>query len=85
MKNTTRALTRAVTICKSQHGLARAINKRLIHKSINRVKQQNIYNWLQGARIPAEYCIPIEEATESAVKAIQLRPDVFKLDYTVTK
>jgi DNA-binding transcriptional regulator YdaS (Cro superfamily) len=85
MKNTIKALTRAKDYCKSQHGLARAINRHLNHKSVKPVRQQHVYNWLKGARLPSQYCIPIERATNGEVKAIHLRPDTFLLGYEVTK
>ena len=86
MKNTIKALIRAKEICKSQHGLARAINNRLIHQSVKPVKQQNVWSWInETGSVPPEYCIPIEEATGGVVKAIHLRPDVFKLGYAVEK
>lgn len=85
MKNTLKALNKAKDICKGQHGLARAINLRL-HSKVKRVKQQNVWSWLnESGVVPAEYCIPIEEATRGEVKAIHLRPDIFKLGYEVTK
>ena len=37
-----------------------------------------ISQWSSGARrVPAERCLPIEEATNGAVTRYELRPDVF--------
>ncbi|WP_019558508.1 helix-turn-helix domain-containing protein [Thioalkalivibrio sp. ALE12] len=42
------------------------------------VKQQHVWNWIhRDSRVPAERCMAIERATEGAVTARQLRPDVF--------
>lgn len=85
MTNSKTALIKATEICKGQHGLARAINHR-INKCVKPVLQQNVWSWInESGLVPAQYCIPIEEATDGAIKAIQLRPDVFKLDYVVTE
>ncbi len=63
------ALQRAVLLLGSQTKLAMAIG----------VRQQNIWAWLnRNKRVPAEFCKPIEEATDGEVKASELRPDVFK-------
>lgn len=62
------ALHKAVSILGSQSALARAI----------RVKQQNIWSWLHVARkVPAEYCLAIEKATQGKVRREELRPDIF--------
>lgn len=86
MKNTQKALIRAVDICKGQSALARGINENLIHHSVKSVTQQRVWSWINKSEVvPAEYCIPIERATNGIVKAIFLRPDVFGLGYVVTK
>ena len=62
------ALHKAVILLGSQSALARAI----------RVKQQNIWSWLHIARkVPAEYCLAIEKATQGKVRREELRPDIF--------
>ncbi len=44
------------------------------------VTQQRIRNWLaRGDRVPAEYCVAIEQATEAAVTRRDLRPDDWHL------
>lgn len=63
------ALQKAVDLVGGQQALAKAIS----------VKQQNVWNWLNRNKneVPAEYCRPIETATGGAVKASDLRPDIY--------
>ena len=77
MKNTMKALARAIEICGGQHALARAVNKR-ISAPTNPIKQQNVWHWLNKSYfVPSEYCVAIEGATGDEVTREQLRPDVF--------
>jgi DNA-binding transcriptional regulator YdaS (Cro superfamily) len=40
--------------------------------------QQNIWYWLhRTGRVPAEYVIPIEHATDGKVTRHELRPDIY--------
>ena len=63
------ALQRAVDIAGSQAKLADLIG----------AKQQYIWHWLHKAKlgVPAEYVIPIEQATEGKVPRHELRPDIY--------
>lgn len=63
------SLERAVQIAGGQTALARAIGTR----------QANIWNWLNrsGAKVPGEFCIPIEAATQGLVSRTDLRPDLY--------
>lgn len=52
----------------SQSALARALG----------VKQAHVWNWLnRDKRLPAEYCLKIEQATGGQVTRHDLRPDIF--------
>ena len=68
-RNSKTALMNAISICQSQSCLARKIG----------VGQPYIWNWLNrsNGRVPAEYCLAIEEATLGQVTRYDLRPDVF--------
>lgn len=57
---------RAVDIAGGQTQLARLIG----------VKQGHVWKWLRMKRIPAERAIQIEVATNGAVTARELRPDL---------
>ncbi len=61
------ALRLAVSICKSQHNLAKRIGK----------KQGHIWAWLNKSKIPSEMCAAVEKATDGKVTKKELRPDVF--------
>ncbi|ADE14123.1 hypothetical protein Nhal_0950 [Nitrosococcus halophilus Nc 4] len=64
------SLQRAVEIVGGQVELAKRLG----------VTQQRIWNWLyrdKCQRIPAEYVLPIECATNGRVTRYELRPDIF--------
>jgi len=62
-------LARAIAIVGGQQALGDAIG----------CSQQRVWWWLHRSRqVPAEYCYPIERATNGAVTASELRPDVFR-------
>lgn len=63
------ALRKAVAHFKTQTGLARAISKP--QSSINEVLKSH------RKKIPAEWCIEIERATNGKVTRSQLRPDLY--------
>lgn len=65
------ALLRACEIAGGQTALARVIG--------GKVRQGHIWYWLNtdGAALPAEYCITVENATRGEVSRYDLRPDVF--------
>ena len=64
-------LQRAISHLGSQSALARAIG----------VKQQNVWGWLNGSqRVPAEYAIPIEKATNGHVSRHEIRPDIYPIE-----
>lgn len=70
MSTELKALKRSVEIVGGQTALARKIG--------GDVKQSHVWNWLnRDKRAPAEYIFKIERATNGAVRARQLRPDVF--------
>uniref|UniRef100_UPI001F2FCB8D YdaS family helix-turn-helix protein n=1 Tax=Xenorhabdus sp. Sc-CR9 TaxID=2584468 RepID=UPI001F2FCB8D len=60
---------RAIEITGSQASLARACG----------VTQPAVYRWLNGSRIKADYVMAIVEATNGAVQAHELRPDLPKV------
>ena len=70
----TSPLKKAIEIVGSQSALARACG----------VKQAHVWNWLNKGRrkVPAEYAVAIERATNKRVTRYQLRPDVFGDDDT---
>lgn len=61
------AIETAISIANSQSELARRIGTR----------QGTLWKWIRKNRVPAEYCVAIERATEGQVTRYQLRPDVF--------
>lgn len=62
------ALQRAVEIVGGQSAMARAIG----------TSQANIWHWLNKAKkVPAEWVMRIEAATNGAVRRHDLRPDIF--------
>tara|TARA_Y100000746_G_scaffold4264_1_gene3890 strand:- start:18 stop:269 length:252 start_codon:yes stop_codon:yes gene_type:complete len=67
--NTTQKhLRRAIDLVGGQSALARAINS----------KQQNVWFWLnKSGRVPAEFVLPIEQATQGQITRSQLRPDIY--------
>jgi len=61
-------LQKAILHLGSQSALARAIG----------TKQQNVWGWLNGSkRVPAEFVIPIEKATDGRVTRHEIRPDIY--------
>lgn len=61
-------LSKAIELCGSQTELARRIG--------GRVRTGHLYHWLR-AKVPAEHCAAIEQATDGKVTRYDLRPDVF--------
>jgi DNA-binding transcriptional regulator YdaS (Cro superfamily) len=63
-------LRKAVEILGGQTALGAAIG----------TKQQNIWKWLNEPhlKVPAEFCLPIEDATEGKVTRSDLRPDLWR-------
>lgn len=62
------ALERSIDIAGGQSALARALQ----------IKQQTVWYWLNRAkRVPAEFVLPIEAATEGRVTRHELRPDLY--------
>lgn len=73
-----RHLVKAVKLAGGQAPLARKLSERL-----NRpFKQAHVWNWLHrdGAPLPAEVVIPIEEITDGQVTRHQLRPDIYPIE-----
>lgn len=64
------ALERAIQQVGGQSALARAIG----------VKQGHVWQWLNKTRVPAEYVLRIESATEGRVSRHELRPDIYPID-----
>jgi len=61
-------LERAIKILGDQSKLARKIG----------VKPQHVWHWQNKAkRIPAEYVLSIEKATDGQVTRSELRPDIY--------
>lgn len=65
------AIEKAVEAAGGQSALARAIG--------GNVKQAHVWYWLNtaDAKVPAEHCAAIEQATGGKVTKHDLRPDVF--------
>lgn len=65
------ALKHAIVLLGSQGEVARAVG----------VKQPSVsFIVTKGERVPAEWCIPLEKATEGAVTRHDLRPDLYPID-----
>ena len=66
------ALQRAINILGSQQRAAEVVG----------VKQPSI-SWTvrHGAKVPAEWCIPLEQATAARVTRHDLRPDLYPINY----
>lgn len=65
------ALRRAVEILRSQAKAAEAVG----------VRQQTVSELLRiGKKVPAEWCIPLEKATEGEITRHMLRPDLYPID-----
>jgi DNA-binding transcriptional regulator YdaS (Cro superfamily) len=66
----TEALRRACEVTGGQLPLAKRIG----------VTQSMVWYWLERSKkgVPAEYAAAIERATDGAVKAHELRPDIFE-------
>lgn len=64
------ALRRAINILGSQQRAAEIVG----------VKQPSI-SWMarHGAKVPAEWCIPLEKATAARVTRHDLRPDLYPI------
>ena len=74
MKVKSRILKQAVDAAGGQSAFARLVSEHLP----NPITQAYVWNWLyRDDVIAAEYCNPIEKATGGAVKASQLRPDLW--------
>lgn len=70
MSTELKALRRAVEIAGGQTALAKKIG--------GGVKQAHVWNWLhRDKRVPAEFTIKIERATNGEVRARELRPDMY--------
>lgn len=64
-------LKRAIAILGGQSALARAVN----------VKQANVWHWLhKSKRVPGEFVLGIEAATNGQVTRYELRPDLYPLE-----
>lgn len=65
-------LQRAVKLLGGQSSAARALG----------ISQQRVWVWLNRSpqRVPAEFCTAIEKCTQGAIRARELRPDVFNFD-----
>ena len=62
------ALNRAIELLGGQSALARACG----------VKQGHVWHWLSKSRkVPGDYVLTIEAATNGAVSRYELRPDIF--------
>lgn len=62
------ALNRAIEVLGGQSALARACG----------VKQGHVWHWLNKSRkVPGDYVLTIEAATNGAVTRYELRPDIF--------
>lgn len=62
------ALLKAIEVMGGVTKLARAIG----------TGQNTVSNWLlEGRKVPAERCLPIERATGGLVTKEELRPDIF--------
>ena len=69
------ALKRAVDLAGGPSALADGLRA---YKALSKISQSNIWNWLhRDKRLPAEACRPIEAVMNGAVKAWELRPDLF--------
>jgi DNA-binding transcriptional regulator YdaS (Cro superfamily) len=62
------ALRRAIEILGSQAAVATAIGKS--QQSVSEIARR-------GKRVPAEWCLPIEEATNGRISRHDLRPDLY--------
>jgi DNA-binding transcriptional regulator YdaS (Cro superfamily) len=65
------ALRKAVALLGSQTRLGRAIG--VTPQAVSEVLRR-------GRRVPAEWCLKIQKATDSAVSASELRPDLYPRD-----
>jgi len=47
------------------------------------VKQPSVHKMLtEGKKVPGEWCLPIERATEGKITRYQLRPDLYPIEET---
>ena len=64
-------LEKAIALLGGQSALGRALG----------IKQQLVWNWLNRTRkVPAEYAIPIEKATDGRISRHQIRPDLYPIE-----
>ncbi len=64
-------LQKAISHLGGQSALGRALG----------IKQQIVWGWLhKSKRVPAEFAIPIEKATDGHVNRHELRPDIYPDD-----
>jgi len=64
-------IQKAVEICGSQVALAKAVGK----------TQKHVWNWInRDKRVPAEYVLLIEKATQGKVTRHELRPDIYPVE-----
>jgi DNA-binding transcriptional regulator YdaS (Cro superfamily) len=72
----TRALERAIDIAGGQTALAKKISE-ITGKP---VRQGHVWSWLNRTRrVPPEFAIPVEIATEGAVSRHETRPDLYPI------
>lgn len=69
--NQSSPLARAIEILGSQAQLASAIGRK--QQSVNEVVRR-------GKRVPAEWCLKIEQATDGVVTRHDLRPDLYPIE-----
>lgn len=69
-KNASAALDKAVATVGGVGRLARLLG----------VRQPAVSNWRRRGKIPAVQVIPIERATNGAVRREELRPDIYPAD-----
>lgn len=69
-----RAVQQAVSILGGQSALARVLG----------IRQAMVWKWCNGkARVCAENVLPIARAVEHKVRAHQIRPDLYPVDFPV--
>lgn len=70
-----RAIKAAVAFAGGQSALAKALKA----KGHDEVTQSHVWNWLnRDHKAPGNVCLDIEKITKKKVKAVELRPDIFK-------
>lgn len=69
------ALQTAIQVAGSQTALAAKLRS---YTSNHKIRQGHIWCWLnRDKKVPAEYCLAIEQITNGQVTASDLRPDIF--------